>query len=128
MKVQTKTEDDWLAVLSVSGEMDAFTAPEFRDCLDETLEEGIAWILVDLGEVEYIDSVALGILIGSAKCVTERGGGLAVVCNRTNVLRVFDISGTRELLNVCEEESESRRLLEQQRAATVNNSAPEGGQ
>ena len=128
MKLQTKVEDDWLAVFSVSGEMDAYTAPEFRDRLIETLDEGLVWILVDLGEVDYIDSVALGILIGGAKRATERGGELVVVCQRANLLRIFEISGTRELLNVCEEESESRRLLEQHRADSVGNSGPEGGQ
>lgn len=128
MKLQTKAEDDWLAVFSVSGEMDAYTAPEFRDRLTEVLDEGLVWILVDLGEVDYIDSVALGILIGGAKRATERGGELAVVCQRANLLRIFDISGTRELLNVCEEQAESRRLLEQRRAATIGSSGPEGGQ
>ncbi len=127
MKVQTETEGDWLTVFSLSGELDAYTAPQFRESLLATIDRDLVWILVDLGEVEYIDSVALGILLGAAKGANERAGDLAVFCHRSNVLKVFDISGTRELLNVCEDRSEAQRLLEQRRAMTQPRDK-EGGQ
>ena len=120
MKLAIETEGDWLVVFSLTGELDAYTAPEFRDSLIQTLEQDLVWILVDLGEVEYIDSVGLGILIGGAKRANERGGELAVICQRANLLKIFDIAGTQELLNVCEEQSVARELLEQRRAATLN--------
>ena len=110
-------EGDCLALFALDGEMDAATAPQFRDALVEALEEGLVWILVDLRKVEYIDSVGLGILMGAAKRANEHGGELAVICQRPNLLKVFDITGTRELLNVCEEEPEARNLIEQHRAA-----------
>ena len=127
MKVQTETEGNWLTVFSLSGELDAYTAPEFRESLVETLDRDLVWILVDLNEVEYIDSVALGILIGGAKRANERDGELAVVCHRPSLLKIFDISGTRELLNVCEDSSRARQLLEQRRAMTQAREK-EGGQ
>ena len=127
MKVQTETEGDWLSVFSLSGELDAYTAPEFRESLLATIDRDLVWILVDLGEVEYIDSVALGILLGGAKRANERAGDLAVICHRSNVLKVFDISGTRELLNVCEDRGQAQRLLEQRRAMAQTRDK-EGGQ
>ncbi len=119
MKIQTETEGDWLTVFSLSGELDAYTAPQFQESLAETFDRDLVWILVDLGQVEYIDSVALGILLGGAKRANERDGDLAVVCQRANVLKVFDISGTRELLNVCEDRGQAQRLLEQRRAMAM---------
>ena len=127
MRIQTETEGDWLTVFSLSGEMDAATGPEFRDSLTQTLAEDRIWILVDLGEVEYIDSVGLGILMGAAKRANERGGELGVICQRPNLLRIFDITGTRELLNVCAEESQARALIERERAAATAH-ADQGGQ
>ena len=127
MKVQTETEGDWLTVFSLSGELDAYTAPQFRESLLATIDRDLVWILVDLGEVEYIDSVALGILLGGAKRANERDGDLAVICHRSNVLKVFDISGTRELLNVCEDRGQAQRLLEQRRAMAAARDK-EGGQ
>jgi len=120
MKLQTEAEQGWLAVVSLGGELDAYAAPELHEALLQALEQSLVWILVDLGEVEYMDSRGLGILIGGAKRANEHGGELAVICQRPNLLRIFDITGTRELLNVCEEESQARELLEQRRGATAS--------
>lgn len=126
MRMQSETEGGWLTVFSLSGEMDAASAPEFRDALSETIEQDLIWILVDLSEVEYIDSVGLGMLMGAAKRANEHGGGLAVICQRPNLLKIFDITGTRELLNVCEAESQAREFIERNRAAG-GPGAEEGG-
>lgn len=90
-----------VATVHVSGEVDAYTAPQVRDQMAKALEEeGARWVVADLTETEYIDSLFLGILVGLGKRAGEQDGDITVVCDREHLLRVFDISGTRELLNV----------------------------
>lgn len=112
MAVDTQLLDDWLLVMRLSGEVDAYVAPRLREKVEEVLEGGALWLLLDLTDVEYIDSVGLGIMVGAAKRATARGGDLAIVCPRPNVLRVFEISGTKDLLNVVATMDEGRERLE----------------
>ncbi|MBU0608581.1 MAG: STAS domain-containing protein [Armatimonadetes bacterium] len=100
MNIQKTVLHDEVKVFAPVGELDAYTGPELREELTTALDEGVRWLVLDMARVEYIDSVGLGIIVGAAKRTAERAGNLAVVASRPNVLRVFEISGTRELLNV----------------------------
>jgi anti-sigma B factor antagonist len=87
-----------------------------REQVEQVIATGAAWLLVDLTEVEYIDSVGLGIMIGAAKRTNDRGGDLAIVAVHPQVLRVFQVSGTKELLNVVGSVAEAQALLAAARA------------
>ena len=117
MKVSA-TYEEGLAVIAASGELDAETSPLLRAVVDEALDLGAHWMLFDLQGLDFIGSVGIGELIRTAKLLGERGGDLAIACRRPNVLRVFDISGTGEMLHVRPEEAEARAVLaEGQRSA-----------
>jgi len=100
-----------VAVFAPAGELDAYTGPQLREALAEAVDDGVCWLVLDMAKVEYIDSVGLGIIVGAAKRTALEGGNLAVVGPRPNVLRVFEISGTRELLNVVDTIAEARERL-----------------
>ncbi len=120
MKIQVDDIDEQIAVCRVAGELDAYTAPDLRDRLDELLENDRCWIVADLTELVYVDSTGLGILVGTAKKCRQAGGDLAVACDRRNVLKIFQISGTQEILNVvsdAEAATERLRDLEESRSA-----------
>ncbi len=87
-------------ICEAGGELDAYTAPDLRDALDGELGDGNAVLVVDLKDLTYLDSTGLGILVGTAKRCRQAGGDLAVACTRPNLLKIFQISGTHEILNV----------------------------
>ncbi len=117
MKIDASVIDGWLQTIAVDGELDAYTAPQFMDAVMKALDEGLCWVVIDLRKIEYIDSVGLGILIGGSKRAGEKNGDMAVACNRPNVRRVFEVSGTAELLNVVAEYDEAIGILSAERAA-----------
>lgn len=113
MRIERRQVADWLTVVAASGELDAYTGPELREAIDASLSEvaGPPWLLVDLLEVQYLDSIGLGILVQAAKQSAERSGAMAVACHTPVVLKVFDISGTREMLGVRQSIEEASELL-----------------
>lgn len=111
VNIPKKALSDEGALFAPAGELDAYTGPQLRDELTEAVDEGARWLVLDMAQVEYIDSVGLGIIVGAAKRTVARGGNLAVVASRPNVLRVFEISGTRELLNVVGTIAEAQERL-----------------
>ena len=77
--VSSERLDDELGVVVLSGEVDIFTAPQFKECLLELLDAGVKRLVVDLSDVTFIDSTALGVLIGGVRRVHGAGGTMTIV-------------------------------------------------
>ena len=66
-------------VVAVRGEIDLFTAPELKQKLTDAIEGGKTRIVVDLTQTTFLDSTALGVLIGAVKRLRTRDGALVIV-------------------------------------------------
>ena len=111
MKIKKKPLGTEGALFAVEGELDAYTGPQLREDLGQAVTEGVRFLVLDMSAVQYIDSVGLGILVGAVKRTHEQQGGLAVIKPQANVLRVFEVSGTKDLLNVVGSLEEARSHL-----------------
>jgi anti-sigma B factor antagonist len=87
-----------LAVVSVSGQIDLYTA----ECLEARIEEagnlGPDTVVVDLSETSFIDSTALSVLVRETKRLEGRGHGLVIVTNDPRVLRIIEVTGLNRTL------------------------------
>ncbi len=80
-------------LVSLRGEVDIYTAPRFKECLLELLESGVSRVVVDLSGVTFIDSTALGVLIGGVRRLHDRDGRMALVVTSRPVERVLTVTG-----------------------------------
>ena len=80
-------------VVSVAGEVDLFTAPEFKQRVMSPIAAGVERVIVDLTETTFIDSSSLGVLIGAHRRLKSRGGRLVVACNNESIVKTFRITG-----------------------------------
>src|SRR3954468_14754456 len=87
-------------VLAVRGEIDLFTAPELKQVLAESIEAGRVRIIVDLTETTFLDSTALGVLIGAVKRLRSRDGALAIVNVDENISKTFEITGLDQIFTI----------------------------
>jgi anti-sigma B factor antagonist len=90
--VDRKVDDD-THVVSVTGEIDLFTAPEFKQRMSAPIDEGRSNLIVDLSRTTFIDSSSLGVLIGAHRRLKLRGGSLVVVCSDEAIAKTFKITG-----------------------------------
>jgi anti-sigma B factor antagonist len=91
---------DSYAVVSVSGEIDVYTAPKLREKLIELVSEGTYEVVVDLEKVDFLDSTGLGVLVGALKRVKAHDGGLALVCTQDKILKIFKITGLTKVFPI----------------------------
>lgn len=82
--------DDGTYVVSVAGELDLYTAPEFEQAVP-SLNGNDERVVVDLSECTFIDSTGLGILVQADRGVGR--GALLIVATGLEVLRAFEVSG-----------------------------------
>jgi anti-sigma B factor antagonist len=80
-------------VVAVTGEIDLFTAPEFKQRVSAPIDAGRSNVVVDLRATTFIDSSSLGVLIGAHRRLKLRGGALVVVCDNEAIVKTFRITG-----------------------------------
>jgi anti-sigma B factor antagonist len=80
-------------VVAVTGEVDLFTAPEFKQRVMAPIAAGVDRVIVDLTETTFIDSSSLGALIGAHRRLQQRGGRLVVACDTEAIVKTFRITG-----------------------------------
>ena len=91
--IQTEKVADDVYVIALTGEIDLYTAPEFKQQLLDVVSQGAKSVVVDLTETTFIDSTTLGVLVGGVKRLRETGGQLSIVSSDRNITKIFEITG-----------------------------------
>jgi anti-sigma B factor antagonist len=92
-QISDTSVDDVTHVIELGGEVDLYTAPEFKERLVQVIEDGKKNLVVDLSKATFIDSTTLGVLVGGVKRLRPSGGSLALVCTDQNISKIFEITG-----------------------------------
>jgi anti-sigma B factor antagonist len=92
-EITDRKVDDDTHVVAVSGEIDLFTAPEFKQRVSAPVDEGRTHVIVDLTETTFIDSSSLGVLIGAHRRLRRLEGSLVIVCSNDAIVKTFRITG-----------------------------------
>jgi anti-sigma B factor antagonist len=87
-------------VIAVGGEIDVYSAPRLREKLINLVESGNYHLIVDMEEVEFLDSTGLGVLVGGLKRVRAHDGWIDLVCTQGRILRIFRITGLSKVFNI----------------------------
>jgi anti-sigma B factor antagonist len=97
-----------LFVLSATGELDAYTAPDVRAELAQlTGTTDALTVVCDLSAVTFLDSSGLGVLIGALKRLRESGGELRIVQPRSEARRIFSLTSLDRVLPIYETPAEA---------------------
>lgn len=91
MKLSTHVQGDFTIATIGEARMDAAIAPEFRLQISQLLKAGATRIVLDLSQVEFMDSSSLGALVSLLKEVGNRGD-LIVVGAKGIVAQLFTLT------------------------------------
>lgn len=100
LNIQSENTPDGVAIIEIAGELDLYTAPRLKETLLAALEGGALKVLVDMTGVHFIDSSALGVLIGGVKRLKPKGGSMALVSVDENVNWIFQITGLNSVFDI----------------------------
>jgi len=96
----TSREQGGRTVVEVGGEIDVYTAPVLRERLNDLVGEGHHHLVVDMENVDFLDSTGLGVLVGGLKRVRAHDGSLHLVCTQEKILKVFRITGLTKVFPI----------------------------
>ncbi len=92
LSLETRQENN-RTIIEVGGEIDVYTAPKLREAITGLVDEGQRDLIIDLEQVEFMDSTGLGVLVGGLKRVRTHEGSLELVCTQERLLKIFRITG-----------------------------------
>jgi anti-sigma B factor antagonist len=98
--VQTERIDDSTYVIALTGEVDLYTAPEFKQQLLDVIAKGAKDVVVDFTNTTFIDSTTLGVLVGGVKRLRAQDGRLLLVCSDRNITKIFEITGLDRVFTI----------------------------
>jgi len=90
------------AIVTVTGEVDMFTSPDLRQALQQLTGDAVPRIVVDLGEVSFMDSSGIATLVQALKEARPFGGQVILAAPGETVLRVLRLSNLTSLFSVHE--------------------------
>jgi anti-anti-sigma factor len=110
LEVRTDVTDG-MAVCRIVGRLDASTGPSLESAVASALGGGNPRILFDMGEVTFVSSAGLRVILMAAKQATAAKGGLAIFGLRSAVNEVFEISGLHKFIPIASDETQARSKL-----------------
>ena len=98
--IKTEQLEGDVHVISLAGEVDLYTAPEFKAQLLDVIGRGAKHVIVDFTDTTFIDSTTLGVLVGGVKRLRTNDGELSLVCSDRNIAKIFEITGLDRVFSI----------------------------
>jgi anti-sigma B factor antagonist len=98
--ITTEQTSEHQYVISLAGEVDLYTAPEFKQQLLDVIGKGAKEVIVDFTSTTFIDSTTLGVLVGGVKRLRQNDGQLSLVCSDRNITKIFEITGLDRVFTI----------------------------
>jgi anti-sigma B factor antagonist len=112
--IKTEQLSDRVYVISLAGEVDLYTAPEFKQQLLEVIGQDATQVIVDFSNTTFIDATTLGVLVGGVKRLRTNGGQLALVCSDRNITKIFEITGLDRVFSIYATRDEAVAQIDQE--------------
>lgn len=101
-----------IPIVALSGDIDTYTCAKLREAIVDLINEGDLRVVINMSNVNYIDSSGLGTLVGGLRRVNEKNGELAISSATPQLLKVFNITGLSRVFDIFENEGDAVRSLE----------------
>ena len=98
----TETRSAGVVTLALKGRLDGTAAKEFETRILALIDAGDCKLIIDLAELDYINSVGLRVFMAAAKLLKPLGGRIVLCALQPSIQHVFDISGLSTIFSIAE--------------------------
>ena len=104
-KLMRLREWSGIQIIEIKTDLSSYAASDLRTILEGLLVEKVDRVVVNLSEVNHINSTAVGALVGVAKRLRQNGGDLKICALADNLTRTFNLIGASSVLEIYESEN-----------------------
>jgi len=89
-----------MAVITASGKLTAFTSGQLKQIIKQLVEEDKSYVVLNLTQVDFIDSSGLSAMVTGLKATKEKGGWLRLVGLNENISKVFELTRLNRIFDI----------------------------
>ena len=97
-----KTEQNDIVILSLKGNLDALTAPDLRPTIDDLVSNRKNKVVLDLKQLELIDSSGVGAIVSLFKRVRQIDGDVKIACLENQPKEIFRLLNLDKAFDILE--------------------------
>jgi anti-sigma B factor antagonist len=94
-------------IIEIGGEIDVYTAPKLRDRISELVADGNYNLVIDMENVDFLDSTGLGVLVGGLKKLRAHDGSMQLICTQERLLKIFRITQLAKVFAIYESQADA---------------------
>jgi anti-sigma B factor antagonist len=100
MKIKKEKIKDFILITPEEERIDAHNSTEFKEYILDLLKKGKINLIVQLGQVRFIDSSGLGALLAGFKNAQRKSGNLLLVNVQPQVLSMFEMTRLNRVFEI----------------------------
>ena len=94
------TAEPTYPLVTLAGECDLHTGRQLRDVLTSEVSRGTRRMILDLGDLAFMDSTGMQVLLSVHTVLSVRGGTMALVSPQPVVARILERTGADQYIPV----------------------------
>ncbi len=110
MEIKHQIQND-ADIVQLRGELDMFNAPDLGAFLRRRIESGTRTVFLELGDVTYVDSSGLGVLISAATRLVKSSGQLFLLAPSAQVRRLLELTRLTAFFRILNSKDEILRAV-----------------
>jgi len=111
MRIDARSKDNGV-ILHLKGKVIGDGVLQLKRTIEEQIDSGADWLIIDLAEVPLIDSSALGTIIAVFLRLREKNGKLVLLNAQKNILDVLAITKLDSLFEVYDDMQVALKSIE----------------
>lgn len=100
MRIISNNLENGELLVKIEGEVDVYTSIDLKKEMTKLVESDQKRIIIDLENVNYMDSSGLGVLVALLKELKKVGGELKLICLPVSVKKIFDLTRLTKFFNI----------------------------
>ncbi len=98
--------------VSIVGELDASSAIQMDEVMNEALEKKNFQIIIDCAGLDYISSAGLGVFVSYIEDIKSHEGNMVFYNLSDKVLNVFQILGLDQLVSIVPTQADAIQIID----------------
>lgn len=100
LKIDVRQVAEGITLIVLRGEIGTETVNQFKDRIDQIVNEGQTKLIMDFGEVNYLNSMGLGVVAATLKKVKKAKGDLKLVNLSSTVAELFELTRLTKVFEI----------------------------